>query len=539
MFIINSAILKKPSAFLLLFLCCYLLASCISQHPLVEKNKHPRVNNIILIIGDGMGPQQLGLLEEYARRAPASIYQGKTTGISRFALEGSSGFSLPGAYNALVVDSACSATQLATGLASRNEMVGLDINGDPAQTILQYAKTLGKSTGLVSDTRITHATPAAFASHQATRSMENEIAAQMIHENQVDVMLSGGLAYFLPDNAPELVDTDGLLQKIQSSHLPLVSKRKDKQHLLAQAQMQHYQLAFTNEQLSQIKQGRVLGLFASSAMQDGTRQIWQASPHEPSLKDMTIKALSLLEKNPQGFFLMIEGGQIDWAAHNNDAGRLLHELLRFDEAIQAVYEWAENRNDTLVIITADHETGGFGFSYSSKDIPPPLALTGKLFTDKPYAANFNFGDLSVLDNLYQQRKSFVDIWQEAKGRQAMPESKSMMESINNNSAFKISLAEAQQILLRERNEYHVENHKYLNAKEFPKINDFKEFYVYGDEGHLNLMGRALAKHQNTVWSTGTHTHTPVPVISWGPVHAQFNGIQTHIELGEKIRDAFQ
>ena len=530
--------LKNTFAYFLVYFCFVSLTSCSSQPETLSKNQHTQVKNIILIIGDGMGPQQLGLLEAYARRAPNSIYQGKSTAISHFALDGNTSFSLPDAHEALVIDSACSATQLATGLASRNEMIGLDIHGNSTQTVLQFAKTLGKSTGLISDTRITHATPAAFASHQASRSMENEIAAQMIKENQVDVMLSGGLSYFLPGNALEQSSTDNILKKIQESHLALTSKRNDNQHLLAQAQTQQYQLAFNREQLNQITQGRLIGLFASNAMQDGTRQFWQPNPNEPNLKEMTVKALELLEKNPRGFFLMIEGGQIDWAGHNNDAGRLLHELLRFDDAIQSVYEWAENRKDTLVIITADHETGGFGFSYSGNNIPAPLSLEGKHFKDQTYAANFNFGDLSVLDRLYQQRKSFVDIWQEARSSETIPKADQLMATINRNSDFKITLQEAQQILLREKNQYHVETHKYLKAKEVPKINDFKEFYVYGDEGHLALMGRALSKHQNTVWSTGTHTHTPVPVISWGPAQSRFKGIQTHAELGAKIREAF-
>ncbi len=547
--------LKKRAYLSLLNLFCLVILSCTSNSntPFDKKNIHQTqgsVKNIILLIGDGMGPQQLGLLEEYARRAPHSVYRGKPTGITRFADQGSTGFSLHGSYDALVVDSACSATQLATGTESRNEMIGADKDGNPAQTILQYAKSLGKSTGLVSDTRITHATPAAFASHQAHRALENEIAAQMIEQNQVDVMLSGGLSYFLPMNISDLSGNlpvndpahDRVIQKISASHVPLKSSRKDNQHLLQQAYNQDYQFAFNRTQLNEITQGRLLGLFAYSSMQDGSRQLWQPNPDEPSLKEMTLKALELLEKDPDGFFLMIEGGQIDWAGHSNDAGRLLHELLRFDEAIQAVYEWAQNRDDTLVIITADHETGGFGFSYSRYNIPAPTKLNGSLFKDKLYAPNFNFGDLTILDDLYQQKKSFYDIWQQAKNSAEksssdnnLPAAENLMQSINSNTAFSIDIRETQKILLKEKNEYQIDGHNYLNSKDFPKIHDFKEFYVYGDELHLNLMGRALGKYQNVTWGTGTHTHTPVPVIAWGPSQFEFNGIQTHVELGQKMR----
>ncbi len=121
---------------------------------------------------------------------------------------------------------------------------------------------------------------------------------------------------------------------------------------------------------------------------------------------MTQKALNVLSKDEDGFFLMVEGGQIDWAGHSNDAGTMLHELLKFDEAIQTVYEWAKDREDTIVIVTADHETGSFGFSYSSSELPKPQKRPGEAFTDRDYAPNFNFGAFDILDGLYNQKQSY-------------------------------------------------------------------------------------------------------------------------------------
>ena len=142
---------------------------------------YAEVKNLILMIGDGMGPQQIGLLELYAREAPNSIYKGKQTGISKFAQSGLMGMSMVNPYDAIVVDSACSATQLAIGKLAPSEVVGLDASGNPQETLLEKAKRLGKATGLVSDTRLTHATPAAFASHQPHRSLENDIAEEMLN----------------------------------------------------------------------------------------------------------------------------------------------------------------------------------------------------------------------------------------------------------------------------------------------------------------------------------------------------------------------
>lgn len=117
---------------------------------------------------------------------------------------------------------------------------------------------------------------------------------------------------------------------------------------------------------------KLLGLFANSGMYDGiTYSQTKNDPDrkEPTLKEMTDKALEILSKDKDGFFLMVEGGQIDWAGHSNDAGSMLHEMIKFDETVNAVYQWAKDRDDTLIIVTADHETGSFGFSYSGYNLP--------------------------------------------------------------------------------------------------------------------------------------------------------------------------
>ena len=191
--------------------CALILISSLSSCSLLKTsentaqpdiNNPSKIKNIILMIGDGMGPQQVGLLEEYATRAPNSIYQGDNSATAKLANLGVTGLSLHGPADKLVVDSACSATQLATGIAAGSEMIGLNRAGYKVPTILEKAKGLGKSTGLVSDTRLTHATPAAFASHLIHRSMENEIAEQMIQSGVVDVMLSGGLRHLIIDELP-------------------------------------------------------------------------------------------------------------------------------------------------------------------------------------------------------------------------------------------------------------------------------------------------------------------------------------------------
>ncbi|MFZ2169130.1 MAG: alkaline phosphatase, partial [Methylococcaceae bacterium] len=299
-----------------------------------------KVKNVIMIIGDGMGPQQVGLLLSYARQAPHSVIANRTTALDRMMNEGRLGISLTYTADTLVTDSAASATQLATGMFAGAEMLGLDKDGNIQKNIIETARHLGKSTGLVSDTRITHATPAAFAAHETHRSQENNIPEDLL-ATEADVMLSGGLSYWIPEQAS---DKKSLIHQ-QLAHatdnsFDIKSSRKDAKNLLTIAQQKGYTLVFNNEQLQKVN-GKTLGLFANSGMQNGiveTHLKNDIKRVQPTLKDMSAKALKVLERNERGFFLMIEAGQIDWASHRNDTGLLLHEMLRFNDTLNTVLD---------------------------------------------------------------------------------------------------------------------------------------------------------------------------------------------------------
>ncbi len=505
----------------------------------VTEQDHPQVKNVIMMIGDGMGPQQMGLLESYAQHASSSIYKGQPTGLAKMINNGTLGLSLHNPAHTLVADSACSASQLATGVPSLSEAVGLDLDGNPVETVLELAKAKGKATGLISDTRLTHATPAAFASHRYHRSLENQIAEDML-ANQVDVMLSGGIRYWIPKEANEKGDAYNALVKQTGGTVKIKSKRKDNKNLLNEAEEMGYSLAFNREGLSKAENGKLLGLFAYSGMQDGIEYSQTKNDPArtmPSLKEMTEKALDILSQDEDGFFLMIEGGRIDWAGHDNDAGTMLHEMLKFDETVNYVYEWASKRNDTLVLVTADHETGGFGFSYSRSNLPEGVKVSGTAFEGNEYKPNFNFGSFEILDKMYNQKKSFANIMADYDSGDKTPES--LLTLVNENSDFDITITQAEAILARENNDYQVAGHKYLKDETFPKVKDFKAFYVYGNEIRNDLIGRALGEQQNVVWGTGTHTNTPVAVIAYGPEHVakQFSSMTHHVEVGQLAKKA--
>jgi len=493
------------------------------------------VKNVILIIGDGMGPQQVGLLLSYARQAPHSVIDNRITGLDRIMEKGQLGIAMTYTAGALVADSAASGTQLATGVPAGPEMLGLDQDGNRQENLIEKARRMGKATGLVSDTRMTHATPAAFAAHQAHRSQENDIAEDLL-ASQADVMLSGGLDYWIPRQsaAPLLQLTgDGFAAK---------SKRKDNKDLLKAAGQQGYTLAFNKAQLQQAK-GKILGLFADSTMPDGiaeTRLRMDASHAQPTLREMSAKALDILDGNERGFFLMIESGQIDWASHHNDTGLLLHEMLRFNDMLNYVLDWAANRQDTLIIVTADHETGGFGFSYSAENIPQSRKLPGAAFASIPFQPGFNFGSPDVLDKLYAQQLSYRDIFNRF---DALPTSRQtpskLAELVNRYTEFKITEEQAMDILATEDNPFFHAGHSALGARRVPRMDINGAFFVYQRDNRENLLARAVAASQQVVWATGTHTSTPVYVFTQGPEASTkpFARILHHTQIGRLISDA--
>lgn len=520
------------------------LASC-STLPVSPPQQASKVKNIILLIGDGMGPQQVGLLLSYARQAPHGVLPMHRTAFDRILNDGRLGLSMTHPHAALVVDSAASATQIATGKMAGSEMIGVDKDGNRQATLLDKAKKLGKATGLVSDTRITHATPAAFAAHEAHRSMETDIAEDLLSTN-ADLMFSGGLSHFLPEAVKD--EHSVLHEQIKAQvggGFHVSSARKDDKNLLTTATQQGYQLVFNKVQLQQAT-GKTLGLFADSLMADGiteNKHRDDVQRTQPTLKEMTEQALTILAKRPEGFFLMIEGGQIDMAAHRNDTGRMLHEMLKFNDTLNAVLDWVDNNHpDTLIVVTADHETGGFGFSYSAADVPKPRPLAGDAFGNKiQFKPDYNFGNPEVLDRLYAQQQSYEAIFKQFDAlpvAERTPEK--LVELVNKATEFNITVAQAKTVLTTEANPFYQANHSTLGEKEVPKMPMNSPFYPYQKENRQNLLAQVVSAQQQVVWATGTHTSTPVLVFTHSKEAAliPFSKVLHHSDLGRLLGEAF-
>jgi alkaline phosphatase len=243
------------------------------------------------------------------------------------------GFSLTEASDQYVTDSGAGATALSIGRKTYNGAIGVDATGAAQETILETAEKKGLATGLVATCSITHATPASFIAHQARRSLEEAIALDFL-QTGVDVFIGGGLRYF--------------------------TKRQDGRNLLEELRSKGYQtLADTTADLRQFSKGKLAALTADlhpARMTDGRGDY---------LMRATQTALQILKQQQKGFFIMIEGSQIDWGGHANDTRYVTSEMIDFDQAIGEALRFAQADKGTLVIITADHETGGMSLTAGS------------------------------------------------------------------------------------------------------------------------------------------------------------------------------
>ncbi|QQS36726.1 MAG: alkaline phosphatase [Ignavibacteriales bacterium] len=289
------------------------------------ENKRPI--NIILLIGDGMGLNYVAASYNTLLNDPYKRFE--VVGLSNTC-----------AADKLITDSAAGATAIATGYKTKNKFISLDDHKKQIETILHAAKDKNYKTGIVVTSSVTNATPAAFYAHVDDRYLENEIAKQLT-EFDIDVVIGGGERFFLPR-------IDG---GKRDDHLNLINKIKEN----------GYKYFNDIELFKNTNPGNKYYALL------GDESLSKASERNYSLGDLTKIAINSLKNDDSGFFLMIEGSQIDWEGHDNKPEGVIDELKDFNAAIHAALDFAEEDGNTLVIVTADHETGGLTITGGSKE----------------------------------------------------------------------------------------------------------------------------------------------------------------------------
>jgi alkaline phosphatase len=422
--------------------------------------------NIIMIIGDGMGPAYTSAYRYYHDNPNTAEVE--ETVFDRNLVGSSSTY--PASVSGYVTDSAAGATALSSGVKSYNGAIGVDVNKNNVQTVLELAKILGKKTGVVVTSQVNHATPASFLSHNESRQNYNEISDSYFDEKingqfKMDFILGGGWKYFL----------------------------RDDRNLVNEFRQSGFQYLDKYQQLNDIKPNKpVLGLFADIGLP------WALDDTNPyRLLAMTKAATKQLENN-KGFFMLIEASQIDWAGHNNDITAAMGEMEDLAKTLEYLETYVAKYPNTLVIVTADHSTGGLTVAANGiyqwhpdylrmlKHSPNVIAskLTDEKITVESTKALFNFNlTEQELTNLISTKHDPIHL---------------MME--------KDELG----------NPYQDKKDSKIKSALYKKVN-----YI-------------IDIRTNTGWTSGAHTAIDVPVFSFGARSRDFIGHNDNTDIAKKI-----
>ncbi|WP_432665760.1 alkaline phosphatase [Wukongibacter baidiensis] len=301
---------------------------------------------VFYFIGDGMGA---------AQRQIAEYYKQEVTGDKSAKLLMNSfptaGINTTYSSDSLITDSAAAGTALATGKKTNSGVVSKLPDGTDVKTLVEAAEEKGIATGIITSTRLTHATPAVFVAHNENRNNENEIAEEFV-DSGVEFIAGGGNRHFVPQN-----------WKWGKS------KREDDRNLLNELAEKGYKVFESADSSNEFRQYHPSGeekVIATLSYSHLPYEIDRKQNNEsPSLAEITEKGIEVLTKYDNGFFLMVEGGRIDHACHANDAAGAINDALAFDEALGKAYEfYKKHPKETLIVVVGDHETGGMGLGFA-------------------------------------------------------------------------------------------------------------------------------------------------------------------------------
>ncbi|MCM3573880.1 MULTISPECIES: alkaline phosphatase [Mesobacillus] len=418
------------------------------------KDNSAKIKNVIFLIGDGMGVSYTSAYR-YLKDNPETAEAEKTE-FDKYLV--GSQMTYPEDPEQNVTDSASAATAMSAGIKTYNNAIAVDNDGTEVKTVLEAAKENGKATGLVATSEITHATPASFGAHDESRKNMNAIADDYYDElvngqHKIDVMLGGGVSNFVRNDR-------NLAEEFQKDGYSYITNKQD---------------------LLNNKNEKVLGLFASGGMD----KMIDRNEETPSLEDMTKSAIERLKRDKDGFFLMVEGSQVDWAGHDNDIVAAMSEMEDFEKAYKAAIEFAKKDKHTLVVATADHSTGGYSIG---------------------------------ADGIYN--------WFGAPIKAAKRTPDFMAAEIANG-------ADAEQIL-KKYIDFKSVGLPELTAEEIQSVKDVASTKKARDID--DAIEKIFDKRSHTGWTTGGHTGEDVPVYAFGPGKERFYGQIDNTDNAKNIFD---
>ncbi|CAH2214585.1 alkaline phosphatase [Tepidibacter aestuarii] len=435
---------------------------------------------VFYFIGDGLGA---------AQRQAAEYYVQETTKNKDFKLNinnlPSVGINTTHSLNSLVTDSAAAGTALATGNKTNNGVIAKTPDGKDVTTLIEEAERNGKATGIVTTTRLTHATPASFASHNISRNNENEIALDYL-DSGVDFFAGGGARHFLPQGWVDAMPSIGK------------SKRTDDRNLLSEFDDQGYKVFYGAEQSDSFRnykpseQEKVFAAFTGSHMPYEIDRM--QNNNVPSLAEITDKAIETLSKDEDGFFLMVEGGRIDHAGHANDLTGVIHDVVAFDKAVkEAIDFYQEHKDETLIVVVGDHETGGMGLGFGKN-----------YFLKLDQLKDVKVSVEDTLQNVYNgNREEYIKYIQDNFGLKDLTQ----------------------------------EELKELNKAMDIVDKGQKDEKTYGSYNPVAIATtHILSKRANAYWTTFAHSATQIPMSAIGVNAQAFEGFKDNTEIAKTMAE---
>ncbi len=498
--------MKKSISFVLL---CFLVAFNINSQ--TTNAQHAKAKYIFYFIGDGMGLSQVNSTEAYLTAMQDSDKLVKLA-MNRFPVQG---FYTTYAANRFITGSAAAATAMATGHKTSINTISMDkTKQHPLETVAEFAKEEGYKVGIVSSVSIDHATPACFYAHQPDRNMYYNISLDL-SKSGFDYFAGGGFKHPEGDGK---IDKSNTNSNVGLGGDPVNDHQKNS---LDVAKKLGYTFVNTVKDFNKLKAGDDKVIATAPRLEGGKALPYSIDQNgkDISLDQFTHKGIELLD-NPKGFFMMVEGGKIDWACHANDAATAIKEVLQFDRSIQeAVKFYKKHPDETLIVVAADHETGGMAMGFSGSHYQSAFKLLNNQnisyegFTDliadyrKEHTSNYNVND--GLDLV----KKYFGLGDADKG---LPLSDYEVEQLK--TAFTKSM-----------------NKEKLSGEEK------EQFYLlYGSYDPLTVTAcHILAQKAGIGWTTYSHTASPVPVRAIGVGSELFGGYYDNTDLSKRVKSVIQ